>query len=730
MKSHIGLHALIWALAVSLSIRAQGLPRDTVNKIKSAAVYIRVTRTFSLSGEDIVTSGSGFFVDDKGHVVTNYHVVEPTVTIMDLAFPAPVEKIEIYRNSGSKRHKIYEGAILHADKENDLAILGTDATQTPYLRLGGEQELFETTPVWIFGFPFGDVFSVLQQGPEITVSRGTVSALRHDDRGALTSIQIDATINPGNSGGPVIDQNGSVAGIMRKIMDESRLTFAVPSVFLQSLLRQASAAMADSASLTVLSTMHQANLYIDGRRVGATPVENLTVSPGWRVVSLAKRGYESWMTERSFSGGEVLSVDLRPYDNMLLETHPTTSWVSARDCIRMSDAMNGGDNGHAPATLREQFDSPERFMAWEQRSGKESKRTWFLRDGRVHQHEDDEDLHMLVLGDTSWREYTARTAVSMRESHKDNRAGLIFHENADGFYLLRIHQGLNEAQLAYHTTHPYGWFVIRKQKLGADIRTGSHTIAVTVHHDTIIGYVDDQCVFAAPARHSRGGRVGLYSVDGKASFDSLVVTAAHDGNGATRAPAANAPDAARDLLSFWFLDDFDLQSTWWRQYVKGRGEPAPWQFSDGGCAQTMRDSLTRISEFMKYRFADFSMDVLISIGKGDDDALLGLVFRNSGDESCKIEFSKQTNTAQVFRIRRGRKELLREGELPVDFFNSTDRILLSVRKHTMFLRTSEKVLVQFRDRRLPLLAGRVAFETANMRTILHQMTISSEFLME
>ncbi len=719
--------AIVFGCALVGAIHGQSLPRETVTKVKESAAYIRVTRTFSLSGEEIITSGSGFFISSRGHIVTNYHVVEPTVNIMDLAFPAPVDKIQIFRNSGSKRYKVYEGSVLIADKENDLAVLATNAANTPHLELGGEEELFETTPVWVFGFPFGDVFTVLQKGPEITVSRGTVSSLRHDDRGKLTSIQIDAAINPGNSGGPVIDMQGRVVGVMRKIMDESKLTFAVPSVYLRKLIKDSPAASVKSASLTVLSALNNADLYIGGRRISRAPVENLRVKAGWQVLAVSKLGYESWMSERMIVGDHRVSVDLQPHNDMLLATHDGSGWLSTRDCIRKGFSSVGDLlDGSRTIALRENFDSARRFALWDQSTGAEGKRTWFLSDGKAHQYEDDDELHALFLGDTSWSDYVVQTTVSMRESFKDNRAGLIFRESSKGFYLLRIHQGLDEAQLAYHNRRPFGWFIIRKQKLGRDIRSDPHTLTVKVSGDSIVAFVDQQCVFTAPAGHATRGRVGLYSVDGKSAFDSMLVVRT---TGSAPRPASKS-NAGPDMLSFWFLDNFNLQSTWWYQHVKGNPKPAPWQFSDGGCAQPVRDNQTRISEMMKYRFADFSMDLLISIGEGNDSALLAFVFRKNGNNYCKIEFSKQTNSASVYTVVRGRKTLLRKGELPPDFFNSTDRILLSIRKHTMFLRTSEKILVQFRDRDLPLFAGRIGFETTHMRTILHQMTISSEFLME
>ena len=145
-------------------------------------------------------TGSGFVVDDEGHVLTNNHVVEGS------------NRIQVTLGSSETS---YPAKVVGADPATDLALLKVDAPsdQLHPLTLGDSSKLKVGDPVVAIGNPFG---------LDRTVTSGIVSALQRQiqaPNGFSIShvIQTDAAINPGNSGGPLIDADGNVVGINSQI---------------------------------------------------------------------------------------------------------------------------------------------------------------------------------------------------------------------------------------------------------------------------------------------------------------------------------------------------------------------------------------------------------------------------------------------------------------------------------------------------------------------------------
>ena len=144
-------------------------------------------------------TGSGFLIDDAGHIVTNAHVVD---------------------GSSSVTVKFGEGDTLDAkvlgvDDSTDVAVLSVDASQldaTP-LELGDSSAVGVGDPAVAIGNPYG---------LDRTVTSGIISALQRSisaPNGFTISdvLQTDAAINPGNSGGPLIDSDGRVIGVNSQI---------------------------------------------------------------------------------------------------------------------------------------------------------------------------------------------------------------------------------------------------------------------------------------------------------------------------------------------------------------------------------------------------------------------------------------------------------------------------------------------------------------------------------
>jgi S1-C subfamily serine protease len=173
-------------------------------------------------------SGSGFVYDKKGHVVTNFHVIEGAI--------ARRGKVFVTLKGGDRM----EARIVGVEPDKDLALLKIDADpkQLVPVAMGRSDALRVGQTVLAIGNPFG-----LDQ----TLTTGVVSALGREiqsrtDRKIQDVIQTDAAINPGNSGGPLLDSRGRVIGVNTQIYSPSGASagigFAIPASAVERVVPQ------------------------------------------------------------------------------------------------------------------------------------------------------------------------------------------------------------------------------------------------------------------------------------------------------------------------------------------------------------------------------------------------------------------------------------------------------------------------------------------------------------
>jgi S1-C subfamily serine protease len=159
-------------------------------------------------------SGSGSVIDEQGHILTNYHVVEGA------------QKLSV-RFAGDKT---YPAKYVGGDPDTDLAVIKVEAPrdQLTIVPLGDSDRLSVGQKVLAIGNPFG---------LDRTLTTGVISGLQRpirarNDRPIEGAIQTDASINPGNSGGPLLDSHGRMIGINSQILSPSGASagvgFAVP----------------------------------------------------------------------------------------------------------------------------------------------------------------------------------------------------------------------------------------------------------------------------------------------------------------------------------------------------------------------------------------------------------------------------------------------------------------------------------------------------------------------
>jgi hypothetical protein len=206
------------------------LPPKTLAAVKAATVFIKV-EVGRESG-----SGSGFVIKTEGqtaYLVTNNHVIDPSDGKLRVA--AAVTAIF---GSGTKNERSARAEVVAADARRDLAVLKVQGVRDlpEPIDFSHEPDLVETMPVFILGFPLGEMLAVGKASPAITVGKGSVSSIRLNERGDVATVQIAGDITPGNSGGPVVDGQGRLVGIAVATIRNRAIGFAIPMTALTRLL--------------------------------------------------------------------------------------------------------------------------------------------------------------------------------------------------------------------------------------------------------------------------------------------------------------------------------------------------------------------------------------------------------------------------------------------------------------------------------------------------------------
>lgn len=198
-----------------------GLDFETIQRAKAATAVV-----LQSSGKEPVL-GTAFCIDAQGYFVTNAHVVKDS----------DGDVVTLVLHPGLENQLKLEATIVKRDAKSDLALLKVEHQEPfQYLELGADDRLFETMELVALGYPFGRSLAVdADQYPAISVNTGKITALRRKE-GKLVEIQTDAQVNPGNSGGPLIDQKGTVVGVITTGIRGSGVNFALPVSRLQQFL--------------------------------------------------------------------------------------------------------------------------------------------------------------------------------------------------------------------------------------------------------------------------------------------------------------------------------------------------------------------------------------------------------------------------------------------------------------------------------------------------------------
>lgn len=227
-------------------------------------------------------SGSGWVLDQAGHIVTNHHVIGDS------------QRIEVTLANGAA----YRATVVGQDPPNDIAVIKIDAPAEDLfpIPLGDSTQLLVGQKVLAVGNPFG-----LERTLTVGVLSSLNRMLRSPETGRMIKsvIQIDAALNRGNSGGPLLDSRGQLIGMNTAILSRSGenagIGFAVPANTIRRVVDQIlqfGKVIRPSASLAV------------------TPVPGglqvIQVEPGGAADRAGLKGWERRVIRADFSIYQVL----------------------------------------------------------------------------------------------------------------------------------------------------------------------------------------------------------------------------------------------------------------------------------------------------------------------------------------------------------------------------------------------------------------------------------------
>ena len=153
--------------------------------------------------------GTGFFVDNQGHIITNYHVVKSNENKSKIMFKNEETKV----------------SLVAFDEILDIALLKAKVKNKNYIKFSNSSPT-KAQNILVAGYPYGKDIS-----DDLKITSGIINSLK-GIKNNTSMLQIDAAVNPGNSGGPIVDkETGSLVGVatMKLSKDYTKAAYGVES---------------------------------------------------------------------------------------------------------------------------------------------------------------------------------------------------------------------------------------------------------------------------------------------------------------------------------------------------------------------------------------------------------------------------------------------------------------------------------------------------------------------
>jgi putative serine protease PepD len=260
-----------------------------------AARVIPAVVSISVNGVTGSGTGSGFFFDSDGFILTNNHVIDAA---------ARGGTINVKLSDGKK----YPAKLIGRDSSYDLAILKIDVIAAPTLQLGNSDQVQVGDAVIAIGSPLG-LSGTVTSGIISSKNRAVTTGSGNGESSFINALQTDAAINPGNSGGPLVDATGAVVGVNSAIATlgltsqagSIGLGFAIP-------INQAKKT-AEQLIATGFATYPIMGISVDSRFTGGgalITIEGVGITPGGPADKAGLKGGDLII---EFNGAEVENSD-------------------------------------------------------------------------------------------------------------------------------------------------------------------------------------------------------------------------------------------------------------------------------------------------------------------------------------------------------------------------------------------------------------------------------------
>jgi S1-C subfamily serine protease len=264
--------------------------------------------------------GSGFVIDDSGHIVTNDHVVDGAKTV----------SVQFWNGAS------YKASVVGTDPSTDLGVIkvnGAPQSILHPLQLGNSSAVQVGDTAIAIGSPFG---------LEETVTSGIVSALHRQMEAPNNftindSIQTDAAINHGNSGGPLLNINGDVIGVNSQIRSDSGgsdgVGFAIPSNTVKSI----------ADTLIGNGKVEHAYLGVSVQQISGSVADQLNLVAGVEVATVKSGTPAAKAGLKGSTGNKTVDGQQYPTGGDVITAIDGQKVTSSEDVQQTIDAHQPGD---------------------------------------------------------------------------------------------------------------------------------------------------------------------------------------------------------------------------------------------------------------------------------------------------------------------------------------------------------------------------------------------------
>ncbi|MEW6422396.1 MAG: trypsin-like peptidase domain-containing protein [Deinococcota bacterium] len=309
---------------------------DIVSRYEPGLVYISTEQQvvqqnplgWMFGGQDqtqvVQGVGSGFFVNEQGDILTNYHVVAGE----NGQGPASTIRVRVMN-----REQSVPARVIGLAPQYDLALIRAEGLDKSLIRpipLGDSDTLKAGQKAIAMGAPFGLDFSVTEGIVSSTARQIPIGFSATGEGITQKAIQTDAAINPGNSGGPLLDSNGRVIGINTQILSpagaatgvgqNAGVGFAIPINAAKNLLprlQQAKGGVVTAPKLGITVGLivqgpgqpvpvGLSALTSEGKRELGLPETGLVVGQVEPNTPAAKSGLRGGTRTQTFQGGQIV----------------------------------------------------------------------------------------------------------------------------------------------------------------------------------------------------------------------------------------------------------------------------------------------------------------------------------------------------------------------------------------------------------------------------------------